>query len=515
MAQECKNINSLYHSSESCCKIVYDKCTKEILQKLQTPLENLYPQIFGDIDTEQRLLIKNGSSPVVILENASEFVSQMKNIPGFIEQIIKFIIDDNKSDFKFLGSHAFPLVVKDEFLDTIGIKNIDELYNKNNDKQSLSYKYDELLKIVKPKVMPKKAVLHIALDMRGDVGHYGIAIKNDDKVLVFDSMQCDGRSGYTGVFSQIIKDVFGIVPKVKLNPTCKNCPQITGGFVSPQENDEKLKDYLYRLQNMDSQNHFCYLWAIWYFHIYIKYGHKKLETIFEEIYKKSIPPLCVIKRYIWSIIHSFYPNDKKLINLFKEIVSIAQDKKIDKNTAIFLFKYFILNFRYIWYDLNKGQFNLYAIIECDLQKFRSMHNINECLSYSIEKFEFIVDNISIPKIKFEQDNILINFEKLSEKVKKYGVNISIEEDISNPFQLIDILANAKYEEKDTKKQDIILFMTYSVIGDIYKYDKEELPGIFKIEVERKIKQYEEKKIYLGYLVGINQPYKTTLEQMIN
>lgn len=390
MAYECKLKDvSQVHTAESCCKIIYKKCDKKILEKLQTPLELTFPDIFGSFDKEQEMLIKAGAAPVILVENASEFVSQMKNVHGFIEQIVQYILDDNKKKYVFLGSHTFPAVVKEKWLQKWPSTDSDGIYGRNIE---LTQRYDEIIRNIKPGKMSKQAILHMAINL-GDIGHYGVAIKNDKKLIVFDSMQKDGFSDYTAMFVQIANDVFGIQPQVLMDPTRYTCPQPTGGFVNenPSESEE---DYLIRLQDLDSQNHFCYLWAIWYFHIFVVQGEEGIASIFKTLHDKSIPPLAVMKRYIWSVLHSFYPDDKTLTSLITEVVSTAHDREIDAKTADFLTRFFMLNFRYIWDDFGSKNFSLYSIIECDLAKFRGMTNINDCLTYSLESFDYVLERIT-------------------------------------------------------------------------------------------------------------------------
>jgi hypothetical protein len=359
-----------------------------MLKELQTPLEITLPDVFGEMDKEQELLIEEGSQPVVVVENASEFVSQMKNVHGFIEQIITYIINDNKKKYTFLGSHTVPVVLKQKWIDLYPTSDYDMLYGENE----LTDTYDNIVKNVKPKRIPKQAILHIGADL-GKVGHYGIAIKNGNKVIVFDSMQIEGFSDYTAVFAQFAEDIFGIRPTVLADPTKETCPQPTGGFVR-RERGESDESYLHRLQDLDSQNHFCYLWAIWYFHIFIAHGDDAVKGIFQKLHENCVPSLVVIKRYIWSLLHSFYPTDKKLGELLTEVVSTEYEKKIDKKTMDFLTRFFMLNFRYIWDDLGTRQFNLYSVIECDLLKFRNMTNTNECLEYSLGNVVYVLDKFT-------------------------------------------------------------------------------------------------------------------------
>lgn len=390
MAQECKlAVVNTPHSDQACCRIIFNRCEPELFDKLHQPLEDNLPKIFGKLDAHQKLLIKHGAKPVVIVENAAEFVSQMKNVHGFIEQIFDFILKDNKAKYTFVGSESFGMVIKPKWLEKF--PNTDAKIKYGNNKTTAAY--EETIKNIRERIQKMKldrAIMHIGADL-GGVGHYGILIKNGPDAIVFDSMQFDGQSSYSALFCQVSEDIFGIVPTILNAPSLETCPQPTGGFVSKKERDESQEDYLRRLQDLDSQNHFCYLWAIWYFHVFVVHGRKAIDEIFDRLYRDCIPFLAVIKRYVWSILHSFYPDDKILAQLITEVVSIAQGKDIDAQTADFLMRYFVYHFRYIWDDMGTGKFHLYAIIECDLVKFRNMRNINECLAYSLQKFDYILE----------------------------------------------------------------------------------------------------------------------------
>lgn len=388
------------HTSHSCCGIIFKKCSVGLEKKLQEPLELSFPKIFGDFDHQQRLLIIANAKPLILVENASEIVNQMKNVYGFIEQIIQYVLEDNKSDYVSLGSHTFPIIVKEKWLDKYPNSDKDSIYGENN---GLTEKYDNIIRFIRPirsEAIPKKAILHMAADMGEAGGHYGIAIKNGKKVIVFDSMQYKGSSSYSAIFSQIAEDVFGIEPVILKSPISRVfCPQPTGGFVYRRK-DESLEKFLPRLQDLDSQNHFCYMWAIWYFHIFLLKGEEGIKTIFTAMRKNCIPPLVVIKRYIWAILHYFYPNDKSLGNLIHEVVWNTYNKKINRNQTDFILKFFLLNFRYVWDEIKAGKaeksqfFQLFSVMNCDLKEVRGAKNINECLKFSLKKVPYVLDNFA-------------------------------------------------------------------------------------------------------------------------
>ena len=144
-------------------------------------------------------------------------------------------------------------------------------------------------------------IIHIADIISEASGHYAVLIVEDGKVILFDSMQRKNEKGfsgggssfYTAFFAQVAMDVLGVgldditCPEI---PSCdEKCLQITGGFIEYDDLAQTLgrepteaEKYVY-MQNADSQNHFCYFWAIWYTHMYIKHGKDFLEEFIEKI----------------------------------------------------------------------------------------------------------------------------------------------------------------------------------------------------------------------------------------
>ena len=418
-----------YYDKNSCCGIIFGKkCDEKTKEKLWKPLEYTFPEIFGELDREEKLLINTGSESVVLLENASDIVSKMKDVPGFIEQMFDFIIKDNisisaneaklgrktnKGSFDFLGSYTFPLIIKKDFFNTLSVEQKedtdyreqeDSTYGGKRKKDIQNTKiYDEHIKSIsetlnsfkrekgnkrdkRDKRDKKGFILQIALDMEDFGGHYGIAILNTQELVVFDSIQRNGWSKYSAYFLQIAQDVFRIKPTLLAHV----CPQPTGGFVTTPTSSP---DYLKHLQDMDSQNHFCYLWSIWYFHLYITGGTQKILKTFQEL---KIEPLVMIKRYIWAILHSFYPDHQKLSALIQETIQLSHpDMKDDLVMATeFITRFFTMHFRYVWDNCGGEQFHLYSIISCDLKQVRSFDNINKCLDYSLEQVPYVLDQFT-------------------------------------------------------------------------------------------------------------------------
>lgn len=384
---EVKNSNHL-NSKKLCCPLVYKRqCDDNDMKFLNTPLELTLPNIFNKLDKEQILLINSGAKGLVLVENASDIISKMKDMDGFIENIIKHIIEENQENFMFLGSHTISAVIKEKWLNKYPDTDCDMKYGKNK----MSREYDDIIKSIKPTEIPEKAIIHIAVFLKGNIGHYGIIIKNNNKVIVFDSMQKNGKSEYSAFFCQFAEDIFNIEPSILMDPSNETCPQPTGGFVNEIDGETK-ESYLYRIQEVNSQDHFCYFWSIWYFHIFIKYGEVGIQHIFNFLHEKSIPPLVVIKRYIWSILHYIYSTDEDLKKIFRETIE-NYGTTIDEKSLDLLIKFFLINFRYIWVDIKPGHFHLYSIIECYVDYFRKYEDINLCLTRSVRNVVYMLEDV--------------------------------------------------------------------------------------------------------------------------
>jgi len=384
--------------TKACCTKFFGKCTPALEKKLGTPLELTFPELYGDLDEEQLDIIAHGGNSLVLVENAADVIRQMKNVHGFLENIMETLLKETKSDYKFLGSYTFPAILKKNALAkwktnknlTNGMHGEDAKLTKQYDRE-----VGKVLNAIKHKDASTNAVLHMSInistvsevngkDIESDVGHYAVAIKTGKNLTIFDSMQYNGASPYSGLFWQIARDVFNMSGKVLNSPKTKaKCPQVTGGFVEGKRPKETKEEFLTRLQDMDSQNHFCYMWAIWYFHIFLLRGQKGVEKIFDEIAKDCIPPLAVIKRYIWSWVLKLYPG-KVLEDLISVAIDDDREQKPTKAQVDFVTKFFLIHFRYVWDNMDGNTpFNLYAIADCDREKFVTF-SADDCLNYSLE-----------------------------------------------------------------------------------------------------------------------------------
>jgi len=386
-----QTVQQAHNGKENCCGVIFNKpCSDAQMKKLFTPLEVSFPKIFGEFDDQQHTL-ENIAPPVNLLENAADFVRCMKEQPNFLENIINKIIDDNKSDFIFLGSETFPFLLKEKthkYIATDYGKDYDtgepeEQYE--NAEAEQKDKYDNAVMTVKQNFQKgkNKYMLHIGGDFGIQGGHYAVVIQNGKDLILYDSMQIQGFSFYSPFFLQVAFDVFGKMPSILPH---ESCPQPTGGFVQDDQGD-------YALQDIDSQNHYCYMWAIWYFHIFVVKGLPGVKKEFKKM-KNTRIHLVYIKKYIWSLLMYMYPTDNELKKFIT--LSISEDKgiKINPTTSDFLLRFFMMNFRYIWFDCAKGKFHLYSVIGCDISKFRSFTNMNDCLDYSLAEEPLVLDTFT-------------------------------------------------------------------------------------------------------------------------
>ena len=196
-----------------------------------------------------------------------------------------------------------------------------------------------------------------------------------------DSMQAaeysDG-SQYSPFFRQLAVHIFDVdVSSVKI-PECftdELSLQITGGFgetnpviliknLVPKNLQRKL-----RIQSTESQNHFCYMWSLWYLH-HKMMGIDPMKSA-KEILEFKMDPLVVIKRYIWFIFHQDL-DGKKLID------------EIPRNYR----RFFDHHFRSIWtndpmrtFQVNYD-FNRYDV---PIKDKPAPNTINDCLAASVRK----------------------------------------------------------------------------------------------------------------------------------
>jgi hypothetical protein len=172
--------------------------------------------------------------------------------------------------------------------ETLDIEQIDEyewIIKKDNYTQNQLKKYlRKNRNIIKKEKKNNNFIATIIGLNLGEGGHYGALLYDilQEKVIVMDSMQLGQNSGLTENFNELAKLIFSEGDnKLEIyNPDISYFLQPTGGFEkilvpiiedsSLSKRDMKKINY----QHIESQNHFCYIWACWmihpvYNHLYI------------------------------------------------------------------------------------------------------------------------------------------------------------------------------------------------------------------------------------------------------
>lgn len=284
------------------------------------PLEITDQETYGNLDQNQLELITPkpqglGAYDLVLIENASQLFSNVILSKDNIENIIKLIIKNSKSSkCTSIGSLSVPYYISQKTLDAYPHADVKESDMTSQAKEKYHYTIQNYVKIQK-----KECIITIlSLDFGEEGGHYAAYIysldsKNRKKLLIFDSMsKVNQPSAYAPFFIQLGQDIFGVDADI-LVPCVQNIIslQYTGGFLNnnPFHVEEAVKEgkideetaYNLSVQSTDSQNHFCWLWSIWYIHLYL--NGITLDQALKQMNKNHLNPLIVIKRYAWSLLN--------------------------------------------------------------------------------------------------------------------------------------------------------------------------------------------------------------------
>lgn len=339
------------------------------------PLE-LQESDFGDLDDMQnKLICKLNALDLVLLENANELfrvLMQEGDNNNNIEKVLKLISKERKHSI-FLPSRTFDIKMnsKDNWV-----------FDQKSTNKRMLYDYIcECNKITDGKIKEDSIIFTIiGLDL-GEGGHYG-GIVCDIKlktIYVFDSMGGDfNGESQTAATQKIFK---GIAKKMFIGDNSYSCIegvndmefeienvhtdyvlQPTGGFeeyIAPilneldtPKNKELLRDI--NLQHTESQNHFCYIWSIWFCNIYLRGKIDLYNTIINDFKNKNIIPLVVIKKYILNIM---------------QFLEDVQHKR-----------FFYKRFAQIWSNHENPLQNDFKLYEINWKK---PTNIQDCLTNSI------------------------------------------------------------------------------------------------------------------------------------
>lgn len=339
------------------------------------PLE-LQKSDFGELDEMQNNMICNlNALDLVLLENANELFRMLMQEGEYnnnIEKVMKMITKENKNSI-YLPSRTFD--IKQNLNDTWVFD------QKSENRRMLQDYICECRNIISKKVNKDSIIFTIiGLDL-GEGGHYGAIICDIklETIYIFDSMSGDyDETYYTSatqkIFANVAKKIFigdhaysnilntyDIDFKVK-NVRNKYILQPTGGFedfiAPPLEklNNPKNRKLLNKinLQHTESQNHFCYIWGIWFCQIYLR-GKKELyEKIIKKFKKHDVITLVVIKKYILNIMQFLEDVDHK--------------------------KFFYRRFPQLWSNHDNPLVNEFKLYEFEWKKPNS---IQDCLDNSL------------------------------------------------------------------------------------------------------------------------------------
>ena len=312
---------------------------------MNTPLELKDRKNFEELDEMQKKFIcKYDALDLVLLENANELfriLMQEGENNKNIEKLLKAIGKERKNSI-YLPSQTFEVkqTKKENWVFT----------NTNDNRLELQDYICSCNNTVKKVESDTIIYTIVGLDL-GEGGHYASLICDisEKTIHIFDSMsgQYPDDEDYTiggldSAFKQVAKRLFigdnsfnGLKPLSKMKFKIKSVynPYIlqpTGGFelfTSPslqslEKTNEKLMKRI-NIQHTDSQNHFCYIWSIWFTQIYLRGKIDFYDEIIDKIKMENMISLVVIKKYILGFvsllgntIHSKFINSR-----FKQIWS--------------------------------------------------------------------------------------------------------------------------------------------------------------------------------------------------
>lgn len=292
---------------------------------IDIPLEYQFPHIYKFDEIQKKLIYELNALDLVLIENASEIFREFmlegrgnKNL----EKLLQLISIENKNSV-FLPSVTF---------DVYKNKKGTWCFSKTKENRNLLKGYIlECNKITNQTTDNSIIFTIIALNF-GFGGHYGALLCDISmkKIFVFDSMSGYYKGNYIisnleHVFIKLSKQIFigdknknGVrfisrsrqkydIVSVKTNYIL----QVTGSFehlnsmVLSRNNKSgnKFSTKNINIQHTDSQNHFCYIWTIWFIQIYLRGKLNLFTAIITHLKNKAIIPIVVVKQYILGFIN--------------------------------------------------------------------------------------------------------------------------------------------------------------------------------------------------------------------
>lgn len=289
-----------------------------------TPLFILDELKYGIVDKMERTLIcKLNALDLVLMENSNElfrlFMQEEENEYGTNLEHLMHLICSQYPNAVYLPTDTFD--IQEDKNGSWKMKK-----SKLNGKTLKAYLDNSYKKMVDAKISSKsKSVIFTIIGLNlGEGGHYGAIVCDvaTKKVVVFDSMSGQYENNYYNsgteqLFLTIARKIFNypktkklIGGKLTFEPAVIDyILQPTGGFediISPSLTKYDLNEKLQRIiniQHTDSQNHFCYIWSIWFCHIYLSGGMELFRSVITDMYSEDILPIVTIKKYILGFTH--------------------------------------------------------------------------------------------------------------------------------------------------------------------------------------------------------------------
>jgi len=385
-------------SKTKSAKTFKNKSVKNNSVNMNVPLE-MQSNKFEKIDKAQKdLICKHNALDLVLLENANEIfrMFMQEGIDNHnINAALELIGTTNKKCI-YLQTETFDIDQDEEDEDGDPVWNFTE--NDENSEKLRDY-IDICNEIIESEDVDDKTIIYTVIGLNlGEGGHYGAMVYDisEKKIYVFDSMSGNSEhekdytnSGTEDIFIKVATRIFlgdedydgieGIdtegvdVEAVYIDYFL----QPTGGFeeflapvlkklekANERKKNEKQKELieLINLQHTESQNHFCYIWSIWFCNIYLVGGMEKFNEVISEIAENQCIPLIVIKKYILGLVHLLSNENKMKLNVKMEFKDFF-DKK----------------FPQIWSNHENKYENKYELYNIKWKKPRS---IKQCLDFS-------------------------------------------------------------------------------------------------------------------------------------
>jgi len=160
--------------------------------------------------------------------------------------------------------------------------------------------------LVLPLSLPYSAngcyVTLLALEMPNS-GHYAGAFITSSTVTIYDSMTtAEGNGRFGQNFVELATRLFPR-RRVRIAPLAagEQALQPTGGFLSVPASFVPLDaDPLITLFNVESQDHFCYGWAL--FQLHARFLNYNLAPLRRRLATNVVPALVLIKIYCWQLL---------------------------------------------------------------------------------------------------------------------------------------------------------------------------------------------------------------------